>query len=278
MQWTEMTSGHYYETVRLLNLIDIVAGYNFTENMKDESFDKWVTKRYFDSKDAVGVMVGYKCDGYLTLYFSFDPDIPHNAEAEVKQLLQTIGSARIWCNAENMQIISLISGVLSTCPSYWAREMSVTHDCFATWKKPVLPVGYQIKGYLCPAHDAYINLLEDSMTYTPKGYYVKQSDSLRKTWSNSSSKCTFNSIWRGDTVVGMCFGSGLEIQHLAVAGSHRGKGFGYTLLHKTIDKMYQKQRDDDGLCLYVVDSNEGAYEFYLNVGMRVTGHSARFTI
>lgn len=86
----------------------------------------------------------------------------------------------------------------------------------------------------------------------------------------------FHSLWYGEALAGICFSDGGEVDTLMVDVNYRNKGLGYYLLFVALQNAFL-HRDGD-ICLYVVDHNPNAYEFYKRTGMRVTGHSARYFI
>jgi GNAT superfamily N-acetyltransferase len=277
--WSALDARNYFDALRLLSLIDIVASFNFGELLKDESFFGWTTKRHFSSATGNGILIAYVLNGSTHVYISFDSDMPNTAENEVAKLLKTIKSARIWCRAENEALIELVARVTTVNPSYWAREMSVTKECFFAWNKPVVPPGFRLKEYDHSKHQNYVNLLEETMFHiAAPGTFIAESEELRSSWSSTTERNHFLSLWHNETLVGICHSIGLELTRLAVNQAYRNQGFGYLLLYSMLDHVYRVRNEEGLLCLYVVDSNDHAYKFYLRTGMVVTGHACRFVI
>ncbi len=214
---------------------------------------------------------------------AFEIDVPEEQRNEITgyisaSLRTDAVPKRVWCCYENTRLVEMIATALDVRPDYAAYELAVTRSEFERWEEPVIGYNYRTSGYSQDEADDYVSILDRSMEHLSDGYFLDRKAEYAKRWSLNSQDNYFVSLICGSKCVGMCHGWRSEIERLAVDRNHRRKGCGYALLYETLSQMLSNRDDGSAICLYVVESNYAAKEFYVHVGMRTTGHSARFTI
>lgn len=180
---------------------------------------------------------------------------------------------------ENIKLREAIENTFQVTLNYASHEMCIGKEAFKGWKTPILSQPYTLCGFDAAKHDKYINLLERGMRHvsvpgtTP---YLDNCDNLKQSFAELQKENRFHALWFGDTLAGICYSDGGEIDRLAVDEKHRFKGLGYYLLYNALQNAFLYI--DGNICLYVVDQNPQAFEFYKRCGIQVTGHSARYSI
>ncbi|MFW6273235.1 MAG: GNAT family N-acetyltransferase [bacterium] len=284
MYWKNICDDNYERAAQLLRQIDVFQRYILDNDVELDNFGGWLCRYYYSYKDILGVITACIYNEKILINISFDPDMPDSTGDDIIKILKklinnTDKAVRIWCRYQNKNLISLISKKFLISPTYRAREMSISKSNFSKWKEPIIPQGYHTRGYSKINHSEYINLLEEAMGHLHQEGehpYIKRSESLANLWSDTSVRNSFISLWENKNLIAFCHGVGGEVTQLAVGKSYQRKGYGYLLLHNTIKYLYQVS--DSLICLYVVDENINAYKFYSGIGMKETGHCARFTL
>lgn len=284
MKWQDLSEPYKHKASKLIGTIDAGEQWIFAHGSDDPDFHGFISNKMLLKDHEFGVISASGYRDYQHISVAFNSDLPAEAETITVEILRDLVEAfqqntTIWCRNENHRLKRIIENTFHVEPDYAAHEMSVSKPEFQTWKAPTLPPSYKLSGFYKDHHDEYINLLEEAMCHVSRPGttpYLDRSDSMKTHFPELQRENRFHALWYEDTLVGICYSESGEISTLAVRENHRGKGLGYCLLYKALENAFI-YRDTD-ICLYVVDHNPGAFQFYKRCNMRVTGHSTRYII
>lgn len=215
---------------------------------------------------------------------AFEGDLPACAAEETGTLLKALVArekrdAVVWCRSENANLRIVVEDAFQARSDYGSREMRVSKADFSDWKEPRLPADMGIAGYDPALLMDYLRLLERAMAHviapgtTP---FVDGRNGFAREFPVLAARKRFHSLWAEGALAGVCFSRDGELDTIALDEKFRRRGAGYALLHAGLAGAFGN-RDGD-VCLYVVDQNTNALGFYRHVGMRETGHSARYLV
>ncbi len=284
MEWQDLNHGYQQRAAELIGTIDSGERWIFEHSDKDSDFRAFVCNKILDADNGIGVISAAIYREHLRISIAFQDDLPVKAEEITAQLLlDTVKSTEqntyFWCKNENTNLRRIIENTFQVSLDYASHEMSISKIGFSAWKAPYLPLPYHICSYDASRHDEYIQLLEQAMRHvSPPGTtpYLNRSESLKSFFTTLDQEKRFHAMIADTALVGVCYSEGGEINTLAIDQQHRGKGLGYALLYTAIQNAFSYREGD--ICLYVVDHNPGAFEFYKRCGMSEAGHSARYFI
>lgn len=282
--WSDLTDDYKSVCAELIGMIDSGERWIFEHSDRDSDFKGLICNKMLKADSELGILSACYYRNGLRICIAFERDIPDLAEKETVALLREIVKSTeldsfIWCRNENEKLRKLISNEFKVPLNYASREMSVAKNEFLEWGTPTLPQGFTLNGYNIARHESYINLLERAMSHITRPNttpYLDRSEHLKERFISLDKENRFHALWYSEAPVGICFSCGGEIDTLAVDENYRRQGLGYYLLFVALQNAFLYREGD--MCLYVVDRNPNAYEFYMRTGMRVTGHSARYYI
>lgn len=284
MKWQDITEIQRQSAAGLIGTIDSGERWIFENGEKDSNFHRFVCNKTFVTECDLGIISAahYGDDQHISI--AFKNDMPDEAEMATAKLLSdtveaTALNTYIWCRNENIKLRKIIEDTFSVSLNYASHEMSVTKKEITSWEIPELPGGYNVCGFEERHHGNYIDLLEKAMAHVSQPGTTPYRDGyefLKTHFTELGKENRFHALWFGGELAGLCYSDGGEIDHLAVDEQHRRKGLGYYLLYTAVKNAFLYR--EGNICLYVVDQNPSAFEFYKRCGMGVTGHSARYFI
>lgn len=281
MYWREMTEVDRETAARFIGTVDAGERWVFEHPERNPAFERTVCARMCGDAGALSACV---YAGKLRFTVAFEDDLPECAGPETGTLLKALImeeglDAVFWCRNENAKLRATVEATFRVKPNYESREMRVSKAEFAAWKAPRLPAGMEIAGYDPARLTDYLLLLERAMAHviapgtTP---FLDGRDHFSREFPEHAAQNRFHALLAEDALAGVCFSGGGEIDTLALDEAYRRRGAGYALLHAALAGAFEN-RDGD-MCLYVVDQNTNALGFYRHIGMRETGHCARYFI
>lgn len=286
MKWQDMLDEHKQEAAELIGTIDSGERWIFEHSEKDSDFHEFVCNKTLVMENVFGIISAAYYRDCQRISIAFNVDLPRQSDAEeitAETLTNIVKGTElntfIWCKNENKNLRRIIEDTFDVELNYASHEMCISKAQFKDLKSPTLPSLYRVCGFDATRHDEYINLLEQGMKHVSQAGttpYLDRSDSLKLHFAERQRENRFHAIWCSNIFVGICYSDGGEIDTLVVNENHRCKGIGYYLLYIALQNAFIYH--DGDICLYVVDHNRDAFEFYKRCGMRVTGHSARYFI
>lgn len=284
MNWTDITQKFKRQAADLIGMIDSGERRMFEYGEQDADFHGFLCNKMLCSETIIGVVSAQYYRDYLHISVCFKDDLPIEAYDSTKALLRELVSkaarnTRFWSRQENVKLIALLWEMYQVKPDYASYEMCISKKEFQKWTIPSISSDYFLSGFDADHHMEYIDFLEQSMRHvTKKGThpYLDNAKHLKEYFTELSTINCFHALWKHNKLVGICYTDGRELDTLAVDERERGKGFGYYLLYNGLQNAFQN--NDSDVCLYVVDSNNNAFEFYQHCGMHCSAHGVRVCI
>lgn len=281
MYWREMAETDRERAARLIGTVDTGERGLFEHPAESPDFERAVRVQ-MGAEDGALFACAYA--GRLRFTIAFENDLPECAAEETGTLLKALvarekRNAVFWLRNENANLRAVIEDAFHAKPDYESREMSVSKAQFANWSQPRLPAGMRIAGYDPALLKEYLALLERAMAHviapgtTP---YLDSRDSFADEFPEIAARNRFHALWAEGALAGVCFSRDRELDTIALDKPYRRRGAGYALLHAGLAGAFGRM--DGDIRLYVVDQNAEALGFYRHIGMRETGHCARYQV
>jgi GNAT superfamily N-acetyltransferase len=281
MSYREILGRDREKAAQLISKIDTGERQFFECPEKNPDFERAVCARMCGDAGALFACI---YAGKLRITIAFEDDLPECAAEETEILLKELiarekRDAAFWLRNENIRLRAVVEAAFHTKSDYQSREMSVSKVEFTNWKEPHLLAGMRIAGYDPALLTDYLLLLERAMAHviapgtTP---YLDARNDFAIGIPELAAQNRFHALWAEDVLAGVCFSRGRELDTIALNEPYRRRGGGYALLHAGLAGAFENV--DGDIRLYVVDENAKALGFYRHIGMRETGHSARYTV
>lgn len=176
----------------------------------------------------------------------------------------------IWVGNHNRRVMDFLVGQYGAVADpevfhYDSVEYRMPRDGFARPAPHALLAGRPFERRHL---DAYLRLLTDSMRFKipPHDYRARRAHYLAE-FERLDGARAFEAFWLGETLIGLYWLEGIEIDHLAVSTAHQRQGFGRAILYSAIARVFDTC-DTDHALLYAVGWNSQAQAFYLGCGMQ----------
>ena len=115
--------------------------------------------------------------------------------------------------------------------------------------------------------DNYLMLLNDSMSFfIPPHDYMACKQKYMREFQEYKTKNTFEAFWKEDTLIGLYWLQGAEIDSIAVSPAFQRQGYGSVVLAHAIQRVFDTN-DTTHAKLYSVGWNSKAQFFYQSFGM-----------
>lgn len=117
----------------------------------------------------------------------------------------------------------------------------------------------------------YLRLLDGNMEFRWEiPSYVSSMDTYEKAFARCKEQCSFEAFWIEDELAGLYWREGMEIKMIAVAAKYQHRGYGTEIITRALEKIFNTDKYDKA-CLYTMDSNLKAVNFYIKYGFNLNG-------
>lgn len=235
--------------------------------------DRTLVVKQFYNGTIIGSFFSCIYKGELRIHIVFDDDTDeYNAllmELIDKTLSQADISGKVWVGNQNAEIIDFLLDqyhVVADAETfhYESVEYRMQKDCFV----PVLRQNELIqKAYEEEHIDEYLELLNGAMNFfIPPHDFIAHKQKHINDFRRFGEKNTFQAFWKGNTVVGLYWLEGNEIDTIAISGMLQRQGYGRVILSDAIQTVFETS-DAPYAVLYCVGWNHPAQTFYQKYGM-----------
>ena len=243
-------------------------------------FGGFIDRLFFQQGDRYGTYSACIYGGRLRLDLGFNADMPDDVGDE---LLWLIKKARrqvntftgIWYPPDNAKLGTFLSSSLP-----WQVRGHKTHELTfkrgeGTYNEFDLPQGVEILPYEDPYLLPLCVMLDQSLAHTfddpGAGIFLRQKDQYGADWLKKAKTQDCCIMLDHNELVGAYIVKEAEIDFIAIACSHQGRGLGRYLLHHAKAHIFALREKEP--YLYCIDRNPHALRFYLREGMKITGYS-----
>lgn len=242
-----------------------------------------LSRQFYEDK-MIGSFFSCVYKGALRIHivFDMDTDAYHEKIAELidRTLKQVSLPGKIWTGNENKKIIDFLMRRYNAAPDpeifhYESFEYRMPREKFVP---PARQDGLEVKPYEEGRIDAYLKLLNEAMSFfIPHQDFLAGKPQYIMEFRRFHESGTFRAFWAADTLAGLYWLEGNEIDTIAISPALQRRGYGGIILSHAIQRVFQLS-DSGHAVLYCVGWNHTAQSFYQKFGMELyTRHTVRYT-